>query len=124
MTEALLAQSDFVSLHAGGAETRALINADTLALSHRPIWSTILGRTADEAAPADALEKTFPGAASDVLIDEPPGKTIPCSSWTTLSACRIAQARPARFGRDGPGDRRQCVALLRGERRCLGLRNG
>ena len=73
--EALLAASDFVSLHCpGGAATRHLLNAERLALL-RPqafVINTARGEVVDEAALLDALQRgRLKGAGLDVYSEEP-----------------------------------------------------
>jgi D-3-phosphoglycerate dehydrogenase len=74
--EAMLPQCDFVALHcAGGAETRHLMNARTLALMKPTAYltNTARGSVIDEAALVEALRrKRIAGAALDVYEPEPP----------------------------------------------------
>ena len=73
--EDVLRQSDFVSLHAPAtAETRHMINAETLALmpSHAILINTARGDVIDESALAEALAaKRIAGAGLDVFEKEP-----------------------------------------------------
>lgn len=75
--EALLAESDFVSLHVPLVPaTRQLINAERLAMMKPTAWliNTARGGVVDEAALAAALRAGRPaGAALDVRASEPPG---------------------------------------------------
>jgi D-3-phosphoglycerate dehydrogenase len=72
----MLPQCDFVTLHCpGGAETRHMINADTLALMKPAAYliNTARGTVVDEAALVNALQKKqIAGAAMDVYDPEPP----------------------------------------------------
>lgn len=74
--DALLEQSDFVSLHCPSTEdTRGLINADALVKmkSTACLINTSRGDVIDEAALLEALEKdVIAGAALDVRCQEPP----------------------------------------------------
>ena len=73
--EALLAASDFVSLHCpGGAETRHLLNAERLALMSPQAFliNTARGEVVDEAALIAALrDRRINGAGLDVYSAEP-----------------------------------------------------
>jgi glyoxylate reductase len=73
--EALLSQSDFVSLHCpGGAETKHLINAQRLALMKPTahLINTARGDVVDSQALIDALKAgTIRGAGLDVYENEP-----------------------------------------------------
>jgi D-3-phosphoglycerate dehydrogenase len=74
--EEMLPQCDFVAVHcSGGAETRHLINARTLALMNPGAYliNTARGTIVDEAALIEALQrKQIAGAAVDVYDPEPP----------------------------------------------------
>ena len=74
----LLVQSDFITLHApGGADTREIINRETLAKMKPTAFliNTARGELVDEGALYIALKRNqIGGAASDVFIDEPPGQ--------------------------------------------------
>ncbi|MEW5720319.1 MAG: hydroxyacid dehydrogenase [Chloroflexota bacterium] len=74
--EEMLPLCDFVTLHCpGGAETRHMLNARTLALMKPSAYliNTARGTVADEAALIDALrKKQIAGAAMDVYDPEPP----------------------------------------------------
>jgi D-3-phosphoglycerate dehydrogenase / 2-oxoglutarate reductase len=74
--EEMLPQCDFVAVHcSGGAVTRHLINARTLALIKPSAYlvNTARGTIVDEKALVDALrEKRIAGAAIDVYDPEPP----------------------------------------------------
>jgi len=74
--EDLLPQCDFVTVHCpGGAETRHMINARTLALMKPSAYliNTARGTVVDEAALVAALQKNqIAGAAIDVYDPEPP----------------------------------------------------
>ena len=74
--EEMLPQCDFVAVHcSGGAETRHLINARTLALMKPDAYliNTARGTIVDEKALIEALrDKRIAGAAIDVYDPEPP----------------------------------------------------
>jgi D-3-phosphoglycerate dehydrogenase len=74
--EEMLPLCDFVTVHCpGGAETRHMINARTLALLKPSAYliNTARGTVVDEAALIDALQKKqIAGAAMDVYDPEPP----------------------------------------------------
>jgi D-3-phosphoglycerate dehydrogenase / 2-oxoglutarate reductase len=74
--EEMLPRCDFVALHcSGGAETRHLINARTLALIKPDAYliNTARGSIMDETALIEALQKKrIAGAAIDVYEPEPP----------------------------------------------------
>jgi len=74
--EEMLPQCDFVTIHcSGGAETRHMINAKTLALMKPGAYlvNTARGTVVDEAALVEALKgKRIAGAAIDVYDPEPP----------------------------------------------------
>ena len=74
--EEMLPQCDFVAVHcSGGAETRHMINARTLALMKPGAYlvNTARGTIVDETALIDALQKKrIAGAAIDVYDPEPP----------------------------------------------------
>ena len=74
--EDMLPRCDFVTLHCpGGAETRHMINARTLALMKPSAYliNTARGTVVDEAALIQALQnKQIAGAAMDVYDPEPP----------------------------------------------------
>lgn len=73
--EAVLAESDFVSLHCpGGAENRHLIDASKLAAMKPTAFliNTARGDVVDESALIDALDRgVIAGAGLDVFADEP-----------------------------------------------------
>ncbi len=79
--EHLLGQSDYVSLHTPlTAETTGMIGARELELMKptAAIINTARGAIWDEGAVGDALRNgTIAGAATDVLISEPPGDEHP-----------------------------------------------
>jgi len=74
--EEMLPQCDFVTVHcSGGAETRHIINASTLALMKPGAYliNTARGTIVDEAALVEALQNgRIAGAAIDVYDPEPP----------------------------------------------------
>jgi D-3-phosphoglycerate dehydrogenase len=77
----LLPQCDFVTLHCpGGAETRHMINAHTLALMKPTAYliNTARGTVVDETALVAALQRQqIAGAAIDVYDPEPPRRGNP-----------------------------------------------
>jgi D-3-phosphoglycerate dehydrogenase / 2-oxoglutarate reductase len=79
--EDMLPLCDFVTLHCpGGAETRHMINARTLACMKPSAYliNTSRGTVVDEAALVDALQKKqIAGAAVDVYDPEPPRLSSP-----------------------------------------------
>lgn len=103
--EALLAESDFVSLHCTMCpETRHLINAERLRMMKPTAYLINAGRggLVDQAALAQALgERVIAGAALDVLADEPPDPNDPllrldnvlltphCSSFTYDTVAKV-----------------------------------
>ncbi|MBA4423747.1 MAG: hydroxyacid dehydrogenase [Syntrophus sp. (in: bacteria)] len=74
--EEMLPQCDFVTVHcSGGAETRHIINTNTLALMKQSAYliNTARGTIVDEAALVEALQSgRIAGAAIDVYDPEPP----------------------------------------------------
>jgi D-3-phosphoglycerate dehydrogenase len=77
----LLAQSDFISVHAPlMAQTRGLVNAAALAKTKKGVMiiNTARGPLIDQQALAEALDSgQVGGAALDVLETEPPPKDLP-----------------------------------------------
>ncbi|MCL4544480.1 MAG: phosphoglycerate dehydrogenase [Chloroflexi bacterium] len=85
--DALLAQSDVVTLHAPASpETRSLLNEQTLQLCKPGCWivNTARGELIDEQALKDALDRGhIAGAALDVFRKEPP------ADWSLVEHPRV-----------------------------------
>ena len=88
--EDLLPQCDFVSLHCpGGAETRRMLNARTLALMKPTAYliNTARGTIVDESALANAVQQNqIAGAALDVYDPEPPHPSNPLLQMANVIA--------------------------------------
>jgi phosphoglycerate dehydrogenase-like enzyme len=119
--EALLSTADIVSLHAPyTAETRHLINAQTLA-QMKPgsyLVNAARGGLVDEAALLAALESGhLAGAGLDVFDPEPPRRDHPLLLRDdVLGTGHVAGATPAGKDRLLEGALRQALQVLRGER--------
>ncbi len=88
--EEVLAQADFITLHApGGPATRNLIDGAALARMKPSAFliNTARGELVDEAALYQALAtRRIAGAASDVFVDEPPAADQPLLSLDSFIA--------------------------------------
>lgn len=116
----VLAQSDFVTLHApGGPVTRNLVNATTLALMKPGAFliNTARGELVDELALHDALVNgRLAGAASDVFVDEPPAKDHPLLSLDAFIAAPHSASQTLEGLRAmGTVTRDNVLRILRGE---------
>lgn len=122
--EEVLAASDYLSLHTpGGAETRSLINAETLARVKPTAFLINCGRGSlvDEAALLAALDGgKLAGAGLDVLSSEPP---VPGSDAERLArhpkvvvTPHIASFTPNTAARMGRAAMENMLTVLRGER--------
>lgn len=122
--EEVLETSDYVSLHTpGGAETRALINADTLARLKPTAYLINCGRGSliDEAALLEALDAgRLAGAGLDVFSSEPPAPGSDAERLArhpkTVVTPHIASFTPNTAARMGRAAMDNLLALLRGDR--------
>jgi D-3-phosphoglycerate dehydrogenase len=122
--ERLMAESDFVSLHAVvTAENRNLIGARELALMKPSAYliNTARGALVDEAALAAALNRgQLAGAALDVFEPEPPAPTSPLLAEPlanrTLITPHVAGMSPELIAKMPIVQTENCIRALRGER--------
>ena len=118
--DALLAASDFVSVHAPVTpQTRQLINADRLAMMKPTAYlvNTARGELVDEAALHDALyRKAIAGAAADVFTKEPPDPANPLLKLDNFIATpHLAGQTPEGLRRMGEITAENTLRVLRGE---------
>ncbi len=122
--ERLMAESDFVSLHAAVTpENRNLIGARELALMKPTAYlvNTARGALIDEAALAAALNQgRIAGAALDVFEPEPPVPSSPLLSDAlaarTLITPHVAGMSPELIAKMPMVQTENCIRALRGER--------
>jgi D-3-phosphoglycerate dehydrogenase len=117
--EALLRQSDFVSLHCPLNEsTRGLIDRAALAAMHKGAFLINTGRGAlvDEAALAEALQSGhLAGAAADTLSTEPPPRDHPLlSAPNMLLSPHIAGLTTGAVERTATTTAQNIIAVLTG----------
>lgn len=116
----VLAQADFVSLHAPVTEqTRGLINAVTLQAMKRSAYliNTARGELIDEAALAQGLrEGWIAGAACDVFVQEPPAADHPLLQFDNfIAAPHSAGQTDAGLRKLGEVTVDNIIRLMRGE---------
>ncbi len=120
----LMAESDFVSLHAVvTAENRNLIGARELAMMKPTAYliNTARGALIDESALAAALDQgRLAGAALDVFEPEPPAQSSPLLSeqlaMRTLITPHVAGMSPELIAKMPMVQTENCIRALRGER--------
>jgi D-3-phosphoglycerate dehydrogenase len=120
----LMAESDFVSLHAVvTAENRNLIGARELAMMKPTAYliNTARGALIDETALAEALNQgRLAGAALDVFEPEPPAPSSPLLSgqlaMRTLITPHVAGMSPELIAKMPMVQTENCIRALRGER--------
>jgi D-3-phosphoglycerate dehydrogenase / 2-oxoglutarate reductase len=118
--DALLAESDFVSLHLPvTAETRGMVNRDFLARMKRGAWliNTARGDLIDEAALAAALENGhIAGAALDAFAQEPPPADSPLLAHPhVIVTPHIGGNSDSASNMMGRMALDECLAVLRGD---------
>ena len=118
--DALLAGSDFVSLHAPVTEqTRGMIGAEQLRRMKKTAYliNTARGELVDEAALYAALkDRTIAGAATDVFAKEPPGAQHPLLTLENFVATpHSAGQTPEGLRRMGEVCAENVMRVLRGE---------
>jgi D-3-phosphoglycerate dehydrogenase len=115
----LLAQSDFISLHAPvTAETRHLMGAEQLARMKPTAYliNTARGELVDELALYEALKQGhLAGAASDVFIQEPPGEHPLLTLANFIATPHSAGQTPEGLRRMGEITAENALRVLRGE---------
>lgn len=119
--DALLARSDFVSVHVAlTPTTRGLIDARAIARMprHAILVNTARGGIVDEAALADALRSgRIAGAGLDVFAQEPlPANSLLCALENVVLTPHIGSATVATRARMAEVAVANAVAGLRGER--------
>jgi phosphoglycerate dehydrogenase-like enzyme len=117
--EELLSTSDIVSLHAPlTAETRGLINAQTLRLMKPTAYivNTARGPLIDQEALFDALRAgALAGAALDVFVDEPPDPAVLAGVPNLLTSAHIGGLSVESIRRMTVSATDSVLEVLRGE---------